>query len=104
MGGEGKAAATNPEQLFAAGYSACFHNAMLLVARRMKLQLEGTSVQANVGIGAAGDGGFDLTVELVITLPGVEREQAEALVAATHGVCPYSKATRGNIEVIATIA
>jgi osmotically inducible protein OsmC len=97
MGGAG-GAGTNPEQLFAAGYAACFHSALQAVARRDKVKLAGTSVTAEVGIGKQGDG-FGLAVTLVVTVPDVERAQAEKLVDAAHQMCPYSNATRGNIDV-----
>jgi Ohr subfamily peroxiredoxin len=103
MGGEGEAA-TNPEQLFAAGYSACFHSALIAVARRAKVELTGTSVLAEVSIGPIGHGGYGLAVALVVDVPGVDPEQAEALLAAAHQVCPYSNATRGNIDVTVTLA
>lgn len=95
-GGEG----TNPEQLFAAGYSACFIGAMKFVAAAQKIALPAeTSVNGKVGIGPNGKGGFGLAVELNVSLPGLAREAAEALVHKAHEVCPYSNATRGNIEV-----
>ena len=97
MGGAG--GATNPEQLFAAGYAACFHSALRLVARRAKASVEGSEVNARVGIGPNGNGGFGLGVTLTVTLPGVEREAAWQLVETAHQVCPYSNATRGNIDV-----
>ena len=97
MGGPG--GATNPEQLFAAGYAACFHSALTLVARRAKTTVEGSEVTAEVGIGRDGQGGFGLTVVLRISMPGVDRDTAEQLAAAAHQVCPYSNATRGNIDV-----
>jgi osmotically inducible protein OsmC len=100
-GGEG----TNPEQLFAAGYSACFIGAMKFVASAAKQVLPAdTSVSGEVGIGPNGNGGFGLKVHLTITLPGLERSVAESLVAKAHEVCPYSNATRGNIEVTLTLA
>ena len=102
MGGPG-GAGTNPEQLFAAGYAACFHSAMQAVARREKLRLTDSTVTAEVGIGKEGEG-FGLAVELVVSLPGLEREAAERLVAAAHQVCPYSNATRGNIDVDLKVA
>jgi len=102
MGGPG-GDATNPEQFFAQGYAACFHSALTLVARREREKVEGSSVTADVGIGQDG-GGFGLAVELKVALPGVERDTAEALVAKAHEVCPYSKATRGNIEVTLTVS
>ncbi len=103
MGGPG-GDGTNPEQLFAAGYSACFENALRRVARRQKKNLsEDTSITANVGIGRDGNG-FGLEVELVGHIPGLPREEAEALMHDAHQVCPYSKATRGNIEVELSLA
>ena len=98
-GGEG----TNPEQLFAAGYSACFIGAMKVVAARAKIALPADlSVEGSVGIGQIPNG-FGIEVELKISLPGVERAAAEALVAKAHEVCPYSNATRGNIDVTLTV-
>jgi len=102
MGGAG--GHTNPEQLFAAGYATCFHNALRLVARRAKANVDGSEVTAEVGIGSAGGGAFDLTVNLRVHIVGVDTEQAEQLVAAAHQVCPYSRATRGNIDVSVEIA
>ncbi|MGW5558617.1 organic hydroperoxide resistance protein [Micromonospora sp. CA-269861] len=101
MGGAGGAA--NPEQLFAAGYAACFHGALRLVARRAKADVTGSVVGAEVGIGPNGSGGFGLTVQLVVDLPAVPREAAEQLVEQAHQVCPYSNATRGNIDVTLTV-
>jgi len=98
LGGSG-APGTNPEQLFAAGYCACFGSALGLVARKQKQAIEGMTVTAHVTIGSTDAGGFGLAVELHASLPGVPRETAEALVHAAHQVCPYSVATRGNIEV-----
>jgi Ohr subfamily peroxiredoxin len=97
LGGSG-APGTNPEQLFAAGYSACFGSAVQHVARAQKLRTGPVQVTANVTIGPAGPG-FGLAVELVVALPELAREQAQALVEAAHQVCPYSNATRGNIAV-----
>ncbi len=98
LGGAGGAGA-NPEQLFAAGYSACFIGALKFVAGQRKQTLPAdASITGKVGIGQI-PGGFGLEVELHISLPGLEREAAEALVAAAHQVCPYSNATRGNIDV-----
>ncbi|MFI6822602.1 organic hydroperoxide resistance protein [Micromonospora sp. NPDC050187] len=101
MGGAGGAA--NPEQLFAAGYAACFHSALRLVARKARADVSGSVVDAEVGIGPNGDGGFTLTVALVVDLPSVPRTAAEELVAQAHQVCPYSNATRGNIETTLTV-
>jgi lipoyl-dependent peroxiredoxin len=97
LGGSG-APGTNPEQLFAAGYAACFGSALSHVARAQKITTGPVNVTANVSIGPVA-GVFGLAVELVASLPELPREQAEALVRAAHEVCPYSNATRGNIEV-----
>ncbi|MFT4210914.1 MAG: Ohr family peroxiredoxin [Microbacterium sp.] len=97
MGGAGGAA--NPELLFAAGYAACFHSALISVARREKVAIHDTSVGARVGIGPDGGGGFGLVVELEVVVPDLPHDQAQALADAAHQVCPYSNATRGNIEV-----
>lgn len=100
-GGEG----TNPEQLFAAGYAACFLSALHLVARREKVDLRPeTAIRSSVGIGPNGAGGFGLAIELVADMPGVERTTAEKLVAAAHQVCPYSNAIRGNVDVDVSVA
>jgi lipoyl-dependent peroxiredoxin len=96
MGGDGNG--TNPEQLFAAGYSACFHSALRVVARRAKVNPGESTVSAEVGIGPDGDA-FGLVVTLIISIPGLEREQVRELAEAAHQVCPYSRATRGNISV-----
>ncbi len=98
MGGGG-GAATNPEQLFAAGYAACFLGAMKFVAGQKKIQVPAdTSIDSSVGIGPI-PGGFGIEVDMNIKLPGMDRAQAEELVAAAHKVCPYSNATRNNIDV-----
>ena len=99
MGGSGDG--TNPEQLFAAGYAACFGSALGHVARHMKVVTGPVSITANVAIGPLPGGapGFGLAVELVASIPDLAREQAQALVDAAHTVCPYSNATRGNIVV-----
>ena len=102
MGGPG--GATNPEQLFAAGYSACFHSALQLVARKQKVDIEGSSVTAEVGIGKNADGGFGLDVSLLVDLPGVPEEQAQQLAEAADAVCPYSNAVRGNIGLEVRVA
>jgi lipoyl-dependent peroxiredoxin len=102
LGGPG-GGGTNPEQLFAAGYAACFHSALQNVARREKTRIADSSVTAEVGIGRQGEG-YGLSVELVISLPGIEREQADKLVDAAHQMCPYSNATRGNIDVELKVA
>lgn len=99
MGGPGKEGATNPEQLFAAGYAACFCSAVEFVARMQKLDAGGTSVTADVGIGAKEGGGFELAVTLEVHIPALDADAAHKLVEAAHQVCPYSNATRGNIPV-----
>ncbi|MEB1180514.1 organic hydroperoxide resistance protein [Xanthomonas campestris pv. campestris] len=99
-GGDG----TNPEQLFAAGYSACFIGAMKAVAAQDKLKLPGEiSIDGSVGIGQI-PGGFGIAVELKIAVPGMEPAELQALVDKAHQVCPYSNATRGNIDVTLTLA
>ncbi len=102
LGGPG-GAGTNPEQLFAAGYSACFGGAIGHIARLQKITTGPINVTANVTIGPVG-GAFGLAVEIVVALPEMPRDQAEALVRAAHEVCPYSNATRGNIEVDVRVA
>ena len=103
LGGDGSAG-TNPEQLFALGYGACYQNAMLGIARRMKLEADDSTVTARVGLGTIGEGRFGLTVALDVTLPSIaDRDVAEQLVAEAHRRCPYSNATRGNVEVTITV-
>lgn len=98
LGGTGEG--TNPEQLFAAGYAACFHSALRLVGSKQQADLTDSAVAARIHLGALpGGGGYGLAAELEIALPGMAREAAEALVAQAHQVCPYSNATRGNITV-----
>ena len=100
LGGPGTPGTTNPEQLFAAGYAACFENALLRAARERKVRLNGSSVTARVGIGRREDGFFALEEELAVSLPGIERADAEALARAAHEqICPYSRAVRGNVDV-----
>jgi lipoyl-dependent peroxiredoxin len=101
LGGSGTG--TNPEQLFAAGYAACFGSAIGAVARAQKITTGTVSVTTKVTLGTIG-GGYGLAVELEASLPDLPREQAEALVQAAHQVCPYSNATRGNIEVSVKLA
>ena len=102
MGGAGNG--TNPEQLFAAGYSACFMGAMKHVAGMKKISVPAdASIDASVDIGPIPQG-FGIAVKMLITLPGIDRAVAEDLVATAHQVCPYSNATRGNIEVDISIA
>jgi Ohr subfamily peroxiredoxin len=98
MGGPG-GDRTNPEQLFAAGYAACFHSALALVARQAKAKSTGTTVTAEVSFIKQESGAFGLGVALKAGLPGLEQDVADELVARAHQVCPYSNATRGNIEV-----
>ena len=97
LGGPG--GATNPEQLFAAGYAACFHSALKLVGRQAKVNVDESAVTARVGLGMNESGGFNIEVELEAELPDVERSVAEELVEKAHKVCPYSNATRGNVDV-----
>ena len=100
-GGDG----TNPEQLFAVGYSACFLSALHLVAGKQKVDLRReTSITANVGIGPNGSGGFGLAIALVADLPGIDRTIAKQLAAAAHKVCPYSNAIHNNVVVHISIA
>ncbi|HEV7897372.1 MAG TPA: Ohr family peroxiredoxin, partial [Planosporangium sp.] len=90
----------NPEQLFAAGFAACFHNALILVARQARQDVTGSSVTARVGIGKLVDSvGYSLRVDLVVEVPGLAEDVARDLVAKADVVCPYSNATRGNIAV-----
>jgi Ohr subfamily peroxiredoxin len=98
LGGPG-GAGTNPEQLFAAGYAACFESALRLVARMQKLPLADAAITAEVSLGKTDAGGYQLGVVLTGKLPGLEPAQAQALMAAAHQVCPYSAATRGNIGI-----
>ncbi|MGZ4279560.1 MAG: organic hydroperoxide resistance protein [Solirubrobacteraceae bacterium] len=98
MGGEGDG--TNPEQLFAVGYAACFEGALGAVARRQKLEVDDVAIDSSVSLIPTEERAFKLAVELAVTLPSVsDRDQAVALVQAAHSVCPYSNATRGNIDV-----
>jgi Ohr subfamily peroxiredoxin len=96
MGGSGEG--TNPEQLFASGYAACFHSALRITARRAKADVEGSTVTARVGIGPDGPA-YGLAVTLLIHLPNVPADVARQLAEAAHQVCPYSRATHGNITV-----
>jgi Ohr subfamily peroxiredoxin len=96
MGGNGEG--TNPEQLFAAGYAACFHSALRMITRNAKGDVDGSTVTAQVGIGPDGQS-FGLAVTLLVHLPNVSAEKAQELADAAHQVCPYSNATRGNITV-----
>ena len=97
MGGQG--GATNPEQLFAAGYAACFHSALRLVGKKEGADVEGTEVSASVSIGVNDAGGFGLAVVLDVHAPNLDQAAAQDLVEKAHQVCPYSNATRGNVDV-----
>ncbi len=97
LGGPG--GATNPEQLFAAGYAACFHSALKLIGAREGADLEGSEVSASVSLGMLDSGGFGLAVELDVHAPTLEDDVALDLVQKAHEVCPYSNATRGNVDV-----
>lgn len=100
-GGEG----TNPEQMFAAGYSACFIGAIKAAGQQLKVKVpDDVRVAADVGIGPRSEGGFGITADLTVTLPGMDREQARRLVDLAHQICPYSNATRNNVDVGITIA
>ncbi|GIF02542.1 organic hydroperoxide resistance protein [Actinoplanes siamensis] len=103
MGGPG-GALTNPEQLFAAGYAACFHSALKRVASLRKVTLTDTAITVDVGIGQLPSGGFGLNVTIEAELPGLPEEQAKAILEAAHQICPYSNATRGNVEVALNLA
>ncbi|MFI1094865.1 organic hydroperoxide resistance protein [Streptomyces sp. NPDC020917] len=97
LGGSG--AGTNPEQLFAAGYSACFQSALGVVARQAGTDITGSLVTARVGLGKTAEGGFGIAVQLLVSIPAVDDAIARDLVNKAHQVCPYSNATRGNISV-----
>jgi lipoyl-dependent peroxiredoxin len=97
MGGSGNG--TNPEQLFAVGYAACFHSALRLVARQERADVSDSAVGSRVSLGQLDNGGFGLAVELEVTLPNVDHDTAQRLTEKAHQVCPYSNATRGNIDV-----
>ncbi len=100
-GGDG----SNPEQLFAAGYSACFIGALKVAGQQLKVKVpDDAAVSAIVGIGPRAAGGFGITADLTVTLPGLDREQAQQLVDTAHQICPYSNATRGNVDVGLTLA
>jgi lipoyl-dependent peroxiredoxin len=104
MGGKGDG--TNPEQMFAVGYAACFIGALKYAAKSQRISLPvDTSISADVGFGTRPDGakGFNIEVAMAIAIPGMERDKAEALVNEAHQVCPYSNATRGNVDVVLTV-
>ncbi|RSV18751.1 organic hydroperoxide resistance protein [Sphingomonas sp. ABOLG] len=102
----GKGGATNPEQLFAAGYAACFENAVIHVTRgkAVKVRDDDIEVIADVGLQPAAGGGFALTVALDVTIAGVDQAQAQEIVQAAHAVCPYSNAVRGNVDVALNVS
>lgn len=102
----GKGGATNPEQLFAAGYAACFENAVIHVTRgkAVKVRDDDIEVIADVGLQPAAGGGFALTVALDVTIAGVDQAQAQEIVQAAHAVCPYSNAVRGNVDVAINVS
>jgi Ohr subfamily peroxiredoxin len=102
MGGPG--GATNPEQLFAAGYAACFQSALAVVGRRQGVDTSDSTVEADVTIGTIPGGGYGLAVALRVSIPGADAETTRALAEAAHQVCPYSNATRGNIDVTVSAA
>lgn len=103
LGGAG-GAGVNPEQLFACGYSACFLGALKVAGQQLKLRIPAeTNITATVGIGPRSEGGFGITADLAIEIPGLARADAEKAVALAHQICPYSNATRGNVEVGLTI-
>ncbi|UVO51771.1 organic hydroperoxide resistance protein [Sphingomonas sp. SUN019] len=104
MGGPGGSGA-NPEKLFAAGYSACFLGAMKAVSSKVGVKIPAdATVTAEIGFGPRSEGGYGITADLTIALPGVDKAEAEKLVHAAHEVCPYSNATRGNVDVGLTVA
>ncbi len=94
----GPGTGTNPEQLFAAGYAACFNSALMMVAKKVELDASAARVRANIGFGPEGDS-FAITADLEVAIPGLELGQVQELAEAAHQVCPYSKATRGNVPV-----
>ena len=100
LGGDG--GGTNPEQLFAVGYAACFEGAIKTVARREKVEADDVSIDAKVSLGPREDKSFTIAVALDVTLPQLDEQQAVEIVQAAHQVCPYSNATRGNIDVALT--
>lgn len=102
LGGSGEG--TNPEQLFALGYGACFQSAMGVVGRRLGVDTSSSTVTTRVTLGTADGGAYGLAVEIDVALPGVDPETAKKVVEAAHEVCPYSNATRGNIEVVLNVS
>lgn len=102
MGGKG-GEGTNPEELFAAGYAACFQSALLAAATGRHLDISGGRITARVGIGPTGHGGFGLEVALDLSAHGLTRQDATSLMERAHGICPYSNAVRGNVEVTLSV-
>src|SRR5690606_23861635 len=90
---------TNPEQLFAAGWGACFQSALLSIARSQEVDASSSTVTVEVGVGPDADGNYGLGAKIAVAIPGLDRETAQHLVDAAHQLCPYSRATRGNIDV-----
>ena len=101
LGGSGEG--NNPEQLFAAGYAACFHSALQSAARMKKVAIEGSTVGARVSLMPSGEESIDLAVQLEVVIPDLESEQADELAKLAHELCPYSRATKGNIEVSVSV-
>lgn len=101
LGGSGEG--NNPEQLFAAGYAACFHSALQSAARMKKVTIEGSTVGARVSLMPSGEESIDLAVQLEVVIPDLESEQADELAKLAHELCPYSRATKGNIEVSVSV-
>ena len=102
LGGPG-GPGTNPEQLFAVGYAGCFHSALQLVARGMNLDVSGSAITVRIGLAKGDSGAFGITAEIEAELPGLSAQQAHELVEKAHEVCPYSNATRGNVDVKLTV-
>ncbi|ASL40342.1 MULTISPECIES: organic hydroperoxide resistance protein [Acetobacteraceae] len=98
MPGSGKPGA-NPEQLFALGYAACFDNALTMVAKQLKLAVTSSKTSVEVGMGQTAEGGYALDIDLYVEVGGLNEAEAHKLIEATHKVCPYSNATRGNVDV-----
>lgn len=103
MGGPGKPGATTPEDLFAAGYAACFGSACEFMGAQLKLKPSSVTIQAAVGIGSKTEGGFGLKVDLIATIGGLAQADAEKVVAAGHALCPYSNAVKGNVDVTVAV-
>ena len=101
LGGSGEG--NNPEQLFAAGYAACFHSALQSAARMKKVTIEGSTVGARVSLMPSGEESIDLAVQMEVVIPDLESEQADELAKLAHELCPYSRATKGNIEVSVSV-